>query len=185
MNIYSYNKPVVTKMARKRKPRQIGFIPEVTYFKPQGIPLSLTRMACLTIDELEAVRLVDLKQLEQIEAAQKMNISQPTLQRILKTAHKKIAGALVEGKAIKVEGGEVMMPRFGRGAGPGGGRGRGRGWRPAGTGRGRMGGPFAAGPLGECACTNPDCKKTIPHQAGAPCYQVKCPKCGSPMIRKA
>lgn len=63
------------------------------------------------------------------------------------------------------------MPRLGRGMGRGGGR-------------GRMGGPYAAGPLGTCVCTNPECKKTVPHQAGVPCYQMKCPKCGSPMVRR-
>jgi len=57
-------------------------------------------------------------------------------------------------------------------------RGRGR------MGRGRMGGRFAAGPAGKCVCTNPDCGTEIAHQAGQPCYQLKCPKCGSPMIRK-
>jgi len=51
-------------------------------------------------------------------------------------------------------------------------------------GRGRMGGRFAAGPAGKCVCTNPDCGTEIAHQAGQPCYQLKCPKCGSPMIRK-
>ena len=57
----------------------------------------------------------------------------------------------------------------------GGGRG--------GRGRGRMGG-FGAGPGGECVCTNPKCGYTMPHQAGVPCYTLKCPKCGAPMIRK-
>jgi len=70
------------------------------------------------------------------------------------------------------------MPR-GRGFGPGQDRGRGFG-----RGRGRMGGPQAAGPGGVCQCTNPDCQHKIAHQAGVPCYQAKCPKCGSPMIRK-
>jgi len=158
-------------MPKKRKPRRVSFIPEVTYFKPQSVPLSMLKEVSLTIDELETIRLTDLEGLEQIVAAKKMKISQSTLQRVLKEAHKKIAEALVRGKAIRVEGGEVIMPRFGRGAG------RGRG-------RTRMGGPYAAGPSGTCVCTNPKCKKTVPHQAGVPCYQVKCPKCGSPMIRR-
>jgi len=55
------------------------------------------------------------------------------------------------------------------------GRGRRRGW-----GRGRMGG-FGAGPGGECVC--PSCGERVPHQAGVPCYTVKCPKCGTPMVR--
>lgn len=60
-------------------------------------------------------------------------------------------------------------------------RGGGRG-PPQGGGRGRGGGPRAAGPGGECVC--PSCGKTAPHQAGIPCYQQKCPKCGSQMVRK-
>lgn len=67
------------------------------------------------------------------------------------------------------------MSRFRRGAGLGGGRGR---------GQGRMGGPFALGSGGTCVCTNPNCKNEAPHQTGVPCYQIKCSKCGSPMIRK-
>ena len=66
---------------------------------------------------------------------------------------------------------------FGRGRGLGGGLGRG-------GGRGRMGGQFTAGPGGVCVCTNPDCQHEVTHQAGRACYQLKCPKCGSPMIRK-
>jgi len=118
---------------------------------------------------------VDKERLEQTAAAEKMEVSQPTLARILAAARKKIAESLTEGKAIKVEGGDYKMAL---GFGRGGGFGRGRG------GRGRMGGDFAAGPGGTCVCTNPDCKHEVPHQAGVPCYQMKCPKCGSPMIRK-
>lgn len=169
-------------MPRKRKPRQISSEPEVNYFKPRGIPLTSLREANLALDELEAIRLADLERLGQIDSAKVMKISQSTFQRILKSAHKKIAEALVLGKAIKIEGGETIMPAgFGRGAGRGAGAGQGTG---RGLGRGRMGGPFAAGPGGFCLCTNPECKNEVPHQAGVPCYQTKCPKCGSPMIRK-
>lgn len=48
-------------------------------------------------------------------------------------------------------------------------------------GRGRMGGPYAAGPGGACVC--PNCQHKLPHQAGVPCSQVKCPKCGTLMVR--
>lgn len=158
-------------MGRRRKPRWIDFQPGVTYFKPRGITLASLEEVGLTLDEVEAIRLADLEGIDQTKAAKKMKISQSTFQRILKSAHKKIAEALVLGKAIKMEGGEVVMPGFGRGMGRGGGR-------------GRMGGPFAAGPGGTCLCTNPECKNEVPHQAGVPCYQTKCPKCGSPMIRR-
>jgi len=76
-------------------------------------------------------------------------------------------------KIIKTYGGKLIMPRFGIG------RGLGRSRR-----RGRMGGPFAAGLGGICICTNPECKNEISHRVGVPCYQIKCSKCGSPMIRK-
>jgi len=65
----------------------------------------------LTVDELEAVRLADFKGLSQHQAAKKMKISQSTLQRVLTSARKKIAEALVLGKAIKVEGGEYKMAK--------------------------------------------------------------------------
>jgi len=88
---------------RPIKPRRVLFDPNVTYFKPRAIPLSILEEVDLTKDELEALRLCDLKGLDQKIAAQKMRISQSTLQRILKKARKKIAEALVEGKAIKIE----------------------------------------------------------------------------------
>lgn len=159
-------------MPRPKRQRYVSFLPGVTYFKPRGTPLSKLEEVSLTVDELEAIRLADLEEMDQVKAAGEMKVSQSTFQRILSLAHKKIAQALVEGKAIKVKGGEIAMPfGFGRGAGRGGGR-------------GRMGGPFAAGPGGICICTNPECKNEVPHVAGQPCYQMKCPKCGSPMIRK-
>lgn len=66
-----------------------------------------------------------------------------------------------------------------QGRGPGTGRGMGRG----GGSRGKMGGNRAgAGPGGECIC--PQCGASAPHQAGVPCYQVNCPKCGQQMMRK-
>jgi len=64
---------------------------------------------------------------------------------------------------------------MGRGSGSGAGRG-------GGSGPGRRGGPKAAGPGGYCVC--PNCGHRIEHQTGQPCYEVKCPKCGNPMVRE-
>ena len=89
-------------MTRPIKRRLIRFNPDVTYFKPRAVPLSVLEEIDLNVDELEAIRLCDLKNLEQHEAAQKMKISQSTLQRILTTAHQKTAEALIKGKAIKI-----------------------------------------------------------------------------------
>ena len=89
-------------MVRPRLCRHINFNPKVRYFKPQGIPLRLLGEVELTIEELEAIRLKNIEGLEQTEASKRMNTSQSTFQRILASAYKKIAEALVEGKAIKI-----------------------------------------------------------------------------------
>jgi predicted DNA-binding protein (UPF0251 family) len=62
----------------------------------------------LSVDEFEAIRLKDLEGLEQTVAADSMRISQPTFHRVIEVARKKVADALVNGKAIRIEGGEYM-----------------------------------------------------------------------------
>ncbi len=89
-------------MPRPRLCRKINFNPQTTYFKPRGVPLKLLKKIELTIEELEALRLKNLKNLDQIQAAQIMKTSQSTFQRILTSAYKKISLALVEGRAIKI-----------------------------------------------------------------------------------
>jgi predicted DNA-binding protein (UPF0251 family) len=89
-------------MTRPKKDRCLRFDPEVLYFKPRGIPLSTLEEEELFHDELEALKLHDVDGLDQIEAAKKMNVSQPTFGRILDKAYKKIAIAIVKGKAIKI-----------------------------------------------------------------------------------
>jgi predicted DNA-binding protein (UPF0251 family) len=90
-------------MPRPKNPRQLRFTPNVYYFKPQGIPLRFLEEAVLGRDELEALKLYEVDGLDQITAAKKMKISQPTFARILDSAHKKIANAIVSGKAIKIQ----------------------------------------------------------------------------------
>ena len=89
-------------MVRPRLCRRIRFNPNVTYFKPQGVPMRFLEVIELTTEEAEALRLRNMKDLEQEEAAKKMNTSQSTFQRILSSAYKKITVALIEGKAIKI-----------------------------------------------------------------------------------
>ena len=89
-------------MVRPRLCRRIRFNPNITYFKPQGVPLRFLEVIELTTEEAEALRLRNIKDLEQEEAAKKMNTSQSTFQRILSSAYKKITEALIEGKAIKI-----------------------------------------------------------------------------------
>jgi len=90
-------------MPRPKIARFLRFKPDVYYFKPQGIPLRFLQEVVLEADELEAIKLHDVDNLEQIEAAKKMKISQPTFARILDSAYKKIALAIIKGKAIRIE----------------------------------------------------------------------------------
>ena len=89
-------------MPRPKLCRRINFDPRVKYFKPQGIPLRFLEEVELSMEEMEAVRLKNVEELDQTEAAKKMKTSQSTFQRILSSAYKKMAEALVEGKAIKI-----------------------------------------------------------------------------------
>lgn len=90
-------------MPRPFKKRNINPDLNFHYFKPRAIPLSELEEVSLRIDELEAIRLKNLDKLDQTACAEKMNISQSTFQRILVSANNKIADALVNGKAIKIE----------------------------------------------------------------------------------
>jgi len=93
---------MIANMPRPQKPRRISFNPQALYFKPRAVPLCMLEEVELNLDEMEALRLCELEELDQIEAAKQMKISQSTLQRLLSSAHKKIADALVNGKAIKI-----------------------------------------------------------------------------------
>ena len=92
-------------MSRPFKCRHIGCEPGTTYFKPRGIPLLELQDVVLTVDEFEAIRLADLEGLYQAEAAKKMKISRQTFGNIISSARGKIADAIINGKAIKIEGG--------------------------------------------------------------------------------
>ena len=89
-------------MVRPRLCRRIGFNPDITYFKPQGVPMRHLEIVELAAEEVEALRLKNVKDLDQSEAAKRMNTSQSTFQRILSSAYKKITDALIGGKAIKI-----------------------------------------------------------------------------------
>ncbi|MFH1588784.1 MAG: DUF134 domain-containing protein [Candidatus Diapherotrites archaeon] len=113
-------------MPRPWSMRFVESLPEVNYFKPAGIRLTELAEVVLSVEEFEALRLADLDELDQSDACEKMGVSQPTFHRMLLSARKKTADALVNGKAIKIEGGnyEVGRPR-GLGRGRGFGRRRG------------------------------------------------------------
>lgn len=139
------------------RPQNLRFVqqvPEVAHFKPYGPPGRTWEQITLTIDELEAVRLADLEGLYQEQAAERMNVSRQTFGRVIASAHKKVAEALVMGKSILIEGGEIMPLEE----------------------------PLRMGPAGFCLC--PKCGAKIPKRRGIPCQEEKCPKCGAKMLRE-
>ena len=89
--------------------RRIAQNPGANYFKPRGIPLHELEEVVLAVDELEALRLADQEGMYQDQAAELMKISRPTFGRIVETARRKVAEALVEGKALRIEGGNFEM----------------------------------------------------------------------------
>ena len=101
-------------MPRPRKCRRVCLEPGICYFKPRGVPLTSLENISLSVDEFEALRLGDLEGLEQTTAAESMGISQPTFHRTIELARKKVADALVNGKAIRIEGGDYDMARDNR-----------------------------------------------------------------------
>lgn len=94
-------------MVRPTKWRCVSSVPQFTCFTPQGV--FSPEEVCLSVEETEAIRLKDVERLEQEECAQKMRISRPTFQRVLANARKKLADALLNGKVIKIEGGNFGL----------------------------------------------------------------------------
>jgi predicted DNA-binding protein (UPF0251 family) len=90
-------------MARPQCPRRISHVPPSDYFKPAGIPLSELEEIALAADEMEALRLADSEGLYHTEAAAEMSVSRQTFDRILRSAHVKVARALCEGMALRIQ----------------------------------------------------------------------------------
>ena len=101
-------------MGRQPLWRRVGFIPQVTYFRPPEVPLARLQEVHLSVEEAEAIRLNDLEELGQEECAQRMNVSRTTFSRVLGSARQKMADALLNGKAIRIDGGnfEMAVRRF-------------------------------------------------------------------------
>ena len=90
---------------RPKKTRWVKCEPGERCFRPQCKPVSKLEGVHMTIDEFEAIRLANLEGFDQEKIAEKMKVHRSTISRILESAHKKIADALVNIKAIKIEGG--------------------------------------------------------------------------------
>lgn len=96
-------------MARPRKWRRVCCLPENTHFGPLNASAYQEYFVIMTVDEYEAVRLIDLEGLNQEECASQMNVARTTVQRVYNDARKKIADSLVNGKVLRIEGGEYRL----------------------------------------------------------------------------
>jgi len=89
--------------------RRIYLPPRFGHFKPAGVPARMLERVDLTLDEYEAIRLADHEGLEHLQASKKMQISRPTFTRLIEKARHKVAEALIEGKELIFEGGNVDL----------------------------------------------------------------------------
>lgn len=124
-------------MPRPFKNRCINARPASVVYKPAGIPARELEWVTLGLDEFETIRLLDHVGLDQEKAAAEMGVSRPTVTRIYASARKKIADAIVLGRAICIEGGPVTEAAKSQGPGRrgcGGGRNRHRRSNPNETG---------------------------------------------------
>ena len=96
-------------MPRPKQCRRVCLSPDCTYFKPVGIPMTSLEEIVLAVDELEAMRLVDVEGLYYEQAAEQMTVSRRTFGRIIDSAHKKVTQALIQGMALRIEGGVIEM----------------------------------------------------------------------------
>jgi uncharacterized protein len=104
---YAYN----TVVSRPKKSRCIGCVPNASYFKPKGIPLVELVEVYLSLDGLEALRLADYEGRYHQDAAREMKVSRATFGRIVKEARQKVAEALTQGKALRIETAEDEAKR--------------------------------------------------------------------------
>lgn len=117
--------------------RFVGWQPGVSLFKPAGIPAGELELVVLSLDEVEALRLADLNGEYQEAAAERMKISRATFARIVESARRKVADALVHGKALQIQTEPGAQPPAPAKA-PGECHRRGCGCKGHGQGRGRF-----------------------------------------------
>jgi predicted DNA-binding protein (UPF0251 family) len=142
-------------MGRPPKERRVEQLPPVTHYKPAGVPLRTLEEVILTIEEMEAIRLADIEQLGQGAAAERMEVSRPTFNRIVNTAHQKIAVALWQGHALRVDGGNFRIAHHCQ------------------TG------------MRHFTCQTCGHKWALPHGTGQRCHDLTCPACQASTVTRA
>ena len=96
-------------MPRPRKRRRICRMPTQISFGPAGANYSSGHQINMTVDEYEAIRLIDLEGMTQEECAHRMGVARTTAQAIYNSARIKLAHCLVNGKRMSIGGGNIVM----------------------------------------------------------------------------
>lgn len=141
-------------MGRPPKERRVEQLPPVTHYKPAGVPLRTLEEVILTIEEMEAIRLADIEQLGQGAAAERMEVSRPTFNRIVNTAHQKIAAALWQGHALRVDGGNFRIAHH------------------------------CQTSMRHFTCQTCGHKWALPHGTGQRCHDLTCPACQASTVTR-
>jgi uncharacterized protein len=187
-------------MPRPKRMRRIDTPPVMAGFKPFGIPMGQVSRVMLLYEEYEAIRLADHEHLTQEEAAERMQVSRPTFTRIYEKARKTVAEALVECKAIIIEGGSAEFREEWYRCGDCHRVFRGSGKKQhhcidcdsdntdainqTNKNSNTMDTMNEGGLGREGYCICPHCNQRVPHQAGIPCRDLRCPECGKRMVRE-
>lgn len=89
--------------------RKVCCLPDSQVFGPMGQRMMITESVIMTVDEYETIRLIDLEGMMQEECAVKMNVARTTVQKIYNDARRKLADVIVNGKVLRIEGGEYRL----------------------------------------------------------------------------
>jgi len=96
-------------MSRPRKCRKVCCLPQSNHFGPLNTAYHQENLVTMTVDEYETIRLIDLQGFTQEECAEQMHIARTTVQRVYNEARKKLADTLVNGKILRIEGGDYQL----------------------------------------------------------------------------
>ena len=96
-------------MPRPRKWRKVCCLPESSRFGPLNVTMNREQFVTMTVDEYETIRLIDLEGFKQEECAKQMNIARTTVQAMYNSAREKLAESLVNGKVLRIEGGDFKL----------------------------------------------------------------------------
>ena len=96
-------------MARPRKRRRVCGLPNIKAFGPLNGDIDHETPIILSVEEFEVIRLIDLEGLEQEQCAERMDVARSTIQRMYIEAKRKVADSIVNGKVLRIEGGDYIL----------------------------------------------------------------------------